>query len=166
MSSIRSCRWLWLYFILVGCLNISYVTAAWPSSDSSKIQILGIFNCKLNITELASRSVHTRAMFLAAIFLSQKYNITIGGEFIGWRLVKNQGDAMDVLSSTCLEISNSSIAGIVGPTFSSEAHVLAPFVAKLGIPVISYAATDPALYLIEKLTLLSIVQFHQIIQQH
>ena len=139
-----SFRWLWLYFLVV-YFNIRCVTSDWPSSTSSKIQLLGIFANQLNLTQFTSRSVHARAMFQAAILLSHQYNIRIGGEFIDWRVVKSEGNAMDTLSSTCLQISNSTIVGIVGPTFSREAHVIAPFAEKLNIPVISYASTGPAL---------------------
>ena len=55
------------------------------------------------------------------------------------------GDVIDALSSTCQAISTSNIVGIVGPAFSREAHFIAPFAEKIGIPVISYAATDPDL---------------------
>ena len=42
-------------------------------------------------------------------------------------------------------MSKSDIAGIIGPAFSQEAHVLATFAQVIGIPVISYGSTDPAL---------------------
>ena len=84
-------------------------------------------------------------MFQAAMLLSRQYNITVDGEFIGWELIENADDVMNTLRGTCLEISTSNIVGIVGPALSREAHVIAPFSAKLDIPVISYASTDPDL---------------------
>ncbi|CAF0889775.1 unnamed protein product [Adineta steineri] len=87
----------------------------------------------------------SRAMFNAAILLSQQYNITIDGQFIGSQLVASGGITMNALSSSCLLISTSNIVGIVGPTFSRETQVIAPFAAQLSIPVVSYSATDPGL---------------------
>ncbi|CAF1367257.1 unnamed protein product, partial [Didymodactylos carnosus] len=84
-------------------------------------------------------------MFKAAVLLSQQYNITIQGQFIGWQAAETGGDIISALSSTCLIMSTSNIVGIVGPAFSREAAVIAPFAKTVGIPVISYAATDPDL---------------------
>ena len=144
MSPVWSFRWLYLY-VLFGYINKRYVVATWPSLNSSKIQLLGIFHDRLNITERTSWFLQSRAMFISAILLSQQYNITIERQFMGWKMVRGDGNVMNTLSSTCQLISNSSIVGIVGPAFSTEAHVIAPFAAKLGIPVVSHAATDPDL---------------------
>jgi ABC-type branched-subunit amino acid transport system substrate-binding protein/ABC-type amino acid transport substrate-binding protein len=84
-------------------------------------------------------------MFKAAVILSQEYNITIEGQSIGWQSAETRGDVMNALSSTCSLISNSTIVGIVGPKSSRESHFIAPFAAKIGIPVISYGATDSEL---------------------
>jgi ABC-type amino acid transport substrate-binding protein/ABC-type branched-subunit amino acid transport system substrate-binding protein len=84
-------------------------------------------------------------MFQAAILLSQKYNITIEGQFIGWQSVETGGDVINALSKACPLISNSNIVGIVGPALSRESRFIVPFAAKIGIPVISYASTDPEL---------------------
>ncbi|CAF0899854.1 unnamed protein product [Rotaria sordida] len=84
-------------------------------------------------------------MFKAAILLSQKYNLTIEGQSIGWQTVETDGNVINTLSSTCRAISTSNIVGIVGPILSREAHVIANFAKTIGIPVISYSATDPDL---------------------
>jgi ABC-type branched-subunit amino acid transport system substrate-binding protein/ABC-type amino acid transport substrate-binding protein len=84
-------------------------------------------------------------MFQAAIILSQQYNITVQGQFITWQAVQTGGNAMNALSNTCSLTSKSNIVGIVGPEFSSEALFIAPFSAKIDIPVISHSATDPEL---------------------
>ena len=144
MLSVSNLRWLCLYF-LVGQLNVLSVAAAWSLVNTTQVQLLGIFQKQLNATEPFPPALHAPAMFKAAILLSQQYNITVNGHFIDWQIVDGGGSVMDTLSSTCLQISNSNITGIVGPTFSREAHVIAPFAAKLGIPVISHAATDPEL---------------------
>ncbi|CAF3866145.1 unnamed protein product [Adineta steineri] len=144
MLSSGKFRWLWLYFIF-GLFVISYVTTAWPPSNSSNVQVLGIFEYLTNITESTVWSVQCRAMFISAILLSQQYNMTIQGQNISWQAVETEGDPMTALADTCQIISTSNIAGIVGSGISSESVVIAPFAAKIGIPVISYASTDPAL---------------------
>ncbi|UJR20065.1 hypothetical protein I4U23_023198 [Adineta vaga] len=84
-------------------------------------------------------------MFYSAILLSQQYGITIGGEYLGWRTVVTTGSPMNALRTTCEAVSTSNIVGIIGPSSSREAHVLAPFTEDIDIPIISYAATDPEL---------------------
>ncbi|CAF1078527.1 unnamed protein product [Rotaria sordida] len=84
-------------------------------------------------------------MFKAAILLSHQYNITIEGEFIGWQAEQTTGNIMHALNITCHAVSVSNVVGIVGPGLSREAHVIAPFGEAVGIPVISYSATDPDL---------------------
>jgi ABC-type branched-subunit amino acid transport system substrate-binding protein/ABC-type amino acid transport substrate-binding protein len=84
-------------------------------------------------------------MFKVAVLLSQQYNITVGGQLIGWQTASTDGDPMNALRNACLAISTSNIVGIVGPTLSREAHIIAPFGKTIGIPVVSYAATDPDL---------------------
>ncbi|CAF1116476.1 unnamed protein product [Adineta steineri] len=144
MSSMWSLRWLWVY-LLIGQFAISNVRTAWPASNSTNIQLLGIFGNGLNMNDSSPGTLWSRAMFNAAILLSQQYNITIDGQFIGSQLVASGGITMNALSSSCLLISTSNIVGIVGPTFSRETQVIAPFAAQLSIPVVSYSATDPGL---------------------
>ncbi|CAF3075939.1 unnamed protein product [Rotaria sp. Silwood2] len=84
-------------------------------------------------------------MFKAAVLLSHQYNITIEGQFIGWQAMETSGDVIDSISSTCLAVSSAKIIGIIGPAYSREAHIIAPFANRIGIPAISYAATDPDL---------------------
>ncbi|CAF3564008.1 unnamed protein product [Rotaria sp. Silwood1] len=117
----------------------------WSSSDFSSIKLLGIFEDISNISESDEISIHSRAMFKAAIFLSHEYNMTIDGQFIGWQIIQTSGNVMDCFSSTCLAVSTGNIVGIVGPELSREVLVIAPFANRIGIPVISYAATDPEL---------------------
>ncbi|CAF3902722.1 unnamed protein product [Rotaria sp. Silwood2] len=71
--------------------------------------------------------------------------MTIEGEFIGWQVEKTAGKIIDALNITCHAVSVSNVVGIVGPHLSREAHLIASFSEKIGIPVISYAATDPDL---------------------
>ncbi|CAF1568309.1 unnamed protein product [Adineta steineri] len=137
-------RWLILQFIF-GLFNIHYVKTAWPLSNFSSIQFLGLFPDASNTSEPTTLSVHSRAMFKAAIMLSQQYNITIQGQYFGWNAAQTDGNVMDAFSSTCLAVSTSDVVGIVGPAFSREAHTIADFANRVSIPVISYSATDPDL---------------------
>ncbi|CAF1381720.1 unnamed protein product [Adineta steineri] len=139
-----SFRWLILQFIF-SLFNIHYVKTAWPLSNFSSIQFLGLFPDASNTSEPTTLSVHSRAMFKAAIMLSRQYNITIQGQYIGWNAAQTDGNVMDAFSSTCLAVSTSNVMGIVGPAFSREAHTIADFANRVGIPVISYSATDPDL---------------------
>ncbi|CAF1304880.1 unnamed protein product [Rotaria sordida] len=52
---------------------------------------------------------------------------------------------MYALDITCHAVSVSNVVGIVGPGLSRESYVIAPFGETIGIPVISYSATDPDL---------------------
>ncbi|CAF1428764.1 unnamed protein product [Adineta steineri] len=130
-------QWLLLYFIF----GQHYVIANWTSSNVSDYQILGLFRDDIT----TNSSIHCRAMFKAAILLSQQYNITIDGQYIGWESSQTNEDIMNTFRSTCQAVSNSNILGIVGPSLSREAEIIAPFGKTIGIPVVSYAATDPDL---------------------
>ncbi|CAF1369107.1 unnamed protein product [Rotaria sordida] len=84
-------------------------------------------------------------MFKAAVLLSQQYNITIDGQFIDWQVAQTYGKTINAMRSTCQAISSSQIVGIVGPTLSRETPIIAEFGERIGIPIISHAATDPDL---------------------
>ncbi|UJR06934.1 hypothetical protein I4U23_011223 [Adineta vaga] len=137
-------HWLLLY-ILLGQMNIHSVITSWPSSRDTSIRLLGLMHDNGNISQISNVSIHSRAMFKAAIVLSQQYDITVNGQFIEWQISLTNGNSINVLNSTCQAISTSTIVGIVGPVLSREAHVLADFGQATGIPIVSYAATDPDL---------------------
>ena len=124
---------------------ISHLLAEWPVTSSSQLQLLGLFADADNASKHIPDFVHPRAMFKAAILLAHRYNITIGGQSIGWKSVQTGGDVVNALKDTCLQISTSNIVGIVGPALSRESHVIAPFAKSIGIPAISFSATDPDL---------------------
>ncbi|CAF4881361.1 unnamed protein product [Rotaria sp. Silwood1] len=126
-------------------LNLYYVRSAWPSSNSSNIQLLGLFDRLSNRSESSEFSVQSRAMFKSAVLLSQQYNMKIEGQFIEWQSAETNGNIIDALSKTCQALSYSNIVGIVGPGLSREAHLVADFGKTIGIPVISYSVTDPDL---------------------
>ncbi|CAF4495925.1 unnamed protein product [Rotaria sp. Silwood2] len=84
-------------------------------------------------------------MFQAAVSLSQQYNITIEGQSIGWQAVQTGGSPIDAVSGVCEVLSISNIFGIVGPSLSRESPIIAEFAKKVGIPAVTYSATDPTL---------------------
>ena len=134
-----------LFLFLIEQLNVQYVGAIWPSLSNSKVQLLGLFSDPENTTTPVAFSVHPRAMFKAAIVLSQQYGMTIGGELLGWQVAQTGGNVVNALKSTCQVTSNPGVVGIVGPAYSRETNDVAAFAERIGIPIISYAATDPAL---------------------
>ena len=136
--------WLWSHLAMARW-NVQSVSAAWPSSKSSGIQLLGLFPDGKNISDTTNGSIHSRAMFKAAVFLSQQYNITVDGEFIQSQASRTGRKAIDALSYTCQAVTNKKTLGVVGPASSRESPIIAAFAEKVGIPVVSYAATDPDL---------------------
>jgi hypothetical protein len=116
--------------------------AKWPSfNDSSYMYILGLFLKQNNLAK-----PEERAMFMSAILLSQRYNITVHRKQFAYRLGETNGrDVIDALDHTCLAISENQIIGIVGPAGSNEAKTIAQFCNRVGLPVIGYSTTDPRL---------------------
>ena len=139
-------RWLLVQFLFVQ-LCIRHTRTDWPSSDSSKIKLLGLFSDAPNVSasQATPFSVHSRAMFKAAVALSQRLNLTVQSQLIGWQTLQTSGNAVNALSGVCRTIPTTNIIGIIGPAFSREAHMIAPTSASVGIPAISYSATDPGL---------------------
>ncbi|CAF4767652.1 unnamed protein product, partial [Rotaria sp. Silwood2] len=121
------------------------VISIWPSSNSSDIDLLGLFHYTPNVSNGGELAIHARAMFKSAILLSNQYNITIDGKLIRWKERLTSGNVIDALRGTCISVSQSNIIGIVGPELSRETLLISPFCEKLGLPVISYSATDPDL---------------------
>ncbi|CAF3889558.1 unnamed protein product [Rotaria sordida] len=106
---------------------------------------LCIFENVSNTSKSTEFYVHSLAMFKSAVILSQQSNITIDGKLIEWHSVQTSGNEIDAISETCKVLCVSNIVGIVGPGLSREAHIIATFAKTIGIPVISYSATDPDL---------------------
>ena len=126
-------------------LALSDVRAPWPPSVPSSVELLGLFKDDWNSSTKPSASTQSRAMFKAAVSLAEAYNITIGGRPIGWRVAHTIGDVITTLEHTCLAVSETNVVGIVGPHLSREAQVISKFGERIGIPVVSYSATDPDL---------------------
>lgn len=133
------------YILIIVQMMVLNIHAVWPTSNASTIQLLGLFPDAINTNRSTLLSIHVRAMFQAAVVLSQRYNITLDGELIGWQSRETGGDYITAVGHVCEAVSRRKTLGIVGPAFSREARVIATFGKKIGIPVISYAATDPEL---------------------
>jgi len=56
-----------------------YIRADWSSPTFFNIQLLGLFADIPNSSQPSTMASQSRAMFKAAILLSQQYNITIEG---------------------------------------------------------------------------------------
>ena len=125
--------------------SVQYATATWPTMEHSSIQLAGLFPDPEDTSEPVELSVHSRAMFKAAMIVSQLYNITIDGQYIGWKSVQTGGTAIGALNNTCQTVSNLNAIGIVGPAYSRESDIIAAFAKLIGIPAISYSATNPDL---------------------
>ncbi|CAF3232890.1 unnamed protein product [Rotaria socialis] len=138
-------RWDFVCILCVQLHVIYYVRAIWPSPNSSNVKLLGIFENVSSSSESAELYIHSQAMFKSAVILSQEYNITIEDKYIEWHSIETVGHGIETLRDTCKVLSISNVAGIVGPGLSSEAHVIASFAKIIGIPAISYSATDPDL---------------------
>ncbi|CAF4659296.1 unnamed protein product [Rotaria sp. Silwood1] len=137
-------RWLVLLSIF-GQLDGQFEEETWPLSNSSTIRLLGLFQDKVNGYQSIEFSSHCRAMFKAAVILSQQYGIKIDGKFIEWQVAETHAKAINAMSSACEALSAYNIIGIVGPVLSREIPIIAEFGDKVRIPVISHAATDPNL---------------------
>ena len=131
--------------IVLISLLIHHVRAPWPSSDKSQVQLLGLFMDDLNSPLSSQMMIHCQAMFKAAISHAETLGITIDGQPIGWQLAETRDDVISTLEYTCLVVSNMNVVGIVGPRLSREAHVISKFGQRIGVPVVSYSATDPDL---------------------
>ena len=133
-----------LLYLVFSQLKVHFVITSWPSFNST-IQLLGLFEDISNTSEVPELSAHSWAMFKSAVLLSQQYGIRIEGQLIESKSVATDGNIIDALGKTCRMVPTSNILGIVGPGLSREAHLIAPFAQAIGIPIISYGATDPEL---------------------
>ena len=134
-----------VYPVLYLLFQQQIFAAIWPTQLSSNIKILGLFPDAENTSDPTDLSVHSRALFKSAILLSQRYNLTVDGQFIEYISSQTDSNIINALEDSCEAVSNTNIIGIVGPAFSREAHVIGEFAQRIQIPVISYAATNPDL---------------------
>lgn len=133
------------HLLFIVLFKVTFISSEWPTSDSSSINLLGLFQNSPSPSNSSPIALHAEAMFKAAILLSQRYNITIDGSTIGWKTANTEGDTITALNRTCEVLMQKKVVGIVGPTLSREASIIAKFAEKIGVPVVSYGATDPDL---------------------
>ena len=86
--------------------------------------------------------VHSRAMFRAAVILSQQFNITFNGDYLGYEEISTSNDIMITIDHACQTVSKSNVVGLIGPAYSREARYIASFAYRLGIIGVSYSATS------------------------
>ncbi|CAF0983446.1 unnamed protein product [Rotaria sp. Silwood1] len=121
---------------------------------SNGIQILGLFpkqeqpfSHDLESYNAVQWSTQSMAMFRAAISLSDKYGIRVGGRPINYSIVETMTtvNGFSALHLICQHINSDEeegIVGIVGPLTSNDVRFLGPLVAQIGLPLVSYGATN------------------------
>jgi len=89
---------LWIYFACLRC-----VQSEWPllNSTATGVNLLGLF---ANAFESTVSSPQCRAMFQSAVILSQRLNLTVNDQLIGYHSEQTNGDAMKALSLTSFQI--------------------------------------------------------------
>ncbi|CAF4159030.1 unnamed protein product [Rotaria magnacalcarata] len=118
------------------------------------VRILGLFpeqGDALSHNSSVSLSDHwtnqCMQMFLAAISLSNRYEIYVGGQHINYTIlntnIESNGFAeLELVCRTMCNRTGSDIVGVVGPASSTKVRYLGPFAARIHLPLISYAATN------------------------
>ena len=84
-------------------------------------------------------------MFKAAISIAETLNITFDGRPIGWVIARTGGEASSTLEQTSVAVSGKNVIGIVGPEIADDTHDVSRFAQRIGIPMVSYSATNPTL---------------------
>ncbi|CAF4722501.1 unnamed protein product, partial [Rotaria sp. Silwood2] len=116
--------WCFRWFLLTfkfATFNVQYTSATWPMSHFSTIQLFGLFKDAPDTSKHKQSSFHCR------------------------QVAQTGGYPIGAISTTCSITSNCNIVGMVGPTYSREAHIITQYAESVGIPAISYTATDPEL---------------------
>ncbi|CAF3298414.1 unnamed protein product [Rotaria sp. Silwood2] len=133
--------------IILICVRVFVVS-------SDRIQIIGLFpkpdQLESDVLESHNTvrwSTQAMAMFHTAILLSHKYGIRIGGHPINYSIIETMTDvnrfsALHLICEHSSDHREASIVGIVGPATSNDVRFLAPFAAQIGLPLISYSATN------------------------
>ncbi|CAF4012903.1 unnamed protein product [Rotaria sordida] len=122
--------------------------------SSNGIQIVGVFpkadqfvSDGIESHNTIQWSIQAMEMFRTAILLSHKYGINVDGYPINYSIIETVTDinGFSALHLICEHISDprkASIVGIVGPATSNDVRFLAPFAAQIGLPFVSYGATN------------------------
>ncbi|CAF1651548.1 unnamed protein product, partial [Didymodactylos carnosus] len=109
----------------------------WPSVNASLdyVQLLGLF------------PAYDSQLF-SPILLAQRSGILLENRYLIHyaEVVTNSNDnGLSILDHTCQKVTQMTITGIVGPAYSSEVRFIAPYTSRIGLPLISYSATNPDL---------------------
>ncbi|CAF1249086.1 unnamed protein product [Adineta ricciae] len=146
----RSFIHLFFYFLLsIKLLNAVRIVGLFPRYDKPSVQTSRYYPSD-------DWTFHARALFRAAITLANQYEITINKQPINGTLIETSGEGngfteLDLLCRETKKTEQADIVGIVGPSTSTKSRFLGTFAAHIGIPMMSYAATnaelgDPILY--------------------
>ncbi|CAF2761918.1 unnamed protein product [Rotaria sp. Silwood2] len=120
----------------------------------NSVQIVGLFpdhhdapsQC-LNVNQNCHWITQSKDMFNVAITLANRYEIYVDGYPINGSILLTNASSggFDELELVCRLITNTTaldVVGVVGPTSSSSARYLAPFAARVHLPLVSYTATN------------------------
>ncbi|CAF3540974.1 unnamed protein product [Rotaria sp. Silwood1] len=118
------------------------------------VEILGLFpeyhdvlSRYLNANQNSHWSIQSMEMFRAAIILADRYKIYVVGHPINGTILQTNtnSNGFAELELVCRSITNKTelhVLGVDGPTSSTSARYLAPFAARIGLPLVSYTATN------------------------
>jgi hypothetical protein len=135
---------------------LSFVCFIVSINSLNSVRILGLFSehhaapsgyLKANPNTCSHWTIQCVAMFRAALTLADRYKIYVHDDPIEYTILKTTTDSNGFadLEFVCRSIINKTepdVVGIVGPTSSTNAYFLGPFAAHIGLPLVSYAATN------------------------
>ncbi|CAF3971453.1 unnamed protein product [Rotaria sordida] len=125
-----------------------------PPDSLNTVQILGlfpkhrnVFSRYLNANQNSHWSIQSMEMFRTAIILADRYKIYVDGHPINGTILQTNtnSNGFAELELVCRSITNTTehdVLGVVGPTSSTSARYLAPFAAHIGLPLVSYTASN------------------------
>lgn len=134
-----------------------FLTVSLRIDSMDTVQIIGLFLEDQNVTSSALRSTASsdwvtqcKVMFRAAMILAERYKIYVHHQPINYTILQmtTDGNGFAALKYLCQSISaktESDVAGIVGPTSSTNARFLGPLAKHMHLPLISYGATSAEL---------------------
>ncbi|CAF1005390.1 unnamed protein product [Adineta ricciae] len=140
------CNFNHLFFcslLSIKLLNAVRIVGLFPQYDNTSVRILRYYPND-------AWTFHARALFRAAISLANRYEITIDKQPITGTLIETSGEGngfteLDLLCRETKKTGQADIVGIVGPSTSTKSRFLGTFAAHIGIPMMSYAATNAEL---------------------
>ncbi|CAF4434884.1 unnamed protein product [Rotaria sp. Silwood2] len=138
---------MWRFLVLfICCIQSPY--------SLNTVQILGLFpeyhyktSGYLNANEYSDWTTQSMKMFDTAIILAERYKVYVNGQPIKGTILPTNtiSNGFAELELVCQSISNINehdVLGVVGPTSSTSTRYLGPFAARIGLPLVSYTATN------------------------